>query len=101
MNTEHNNQIDDKALQSIFPVWQHMKVKYPAVIVLVSSGERYFAFGSDAATVCTLIEIKTIENSTYPNYCSVPRYLADKLLQKMVKAGRSIAFCDPLSASKK
>ncbi|TKK64857.1 hypothetical protein FC093_21630 [Ilyomonas limi] len=101
MNTNNSIKTEEKALQPTFQVWQHMKVKFPDVIVLVRKDDHYYTFGNDAEIVSTLMKIKIAENSTAKPYCNVPYYNTDKLLRDIIKGGCRIALCDPLSAFKK
>ena len=83
-------------LNDIYQTWFKLKTRYTDAIVLLRSGDNYFAFEEDAGVITGVMQEPLPLWKERP-LCILPYYKADTLLSKIVKAGYRAALCEPLS----
>ncbi len=83
--------------------YQSIKIKYPDAILLFRIGDFYETFNEDAKIVVKHLGIvltETTDNLYVKANASLPFHSVDVALQKLVKAGFTVAICDQLEDPK-
>ena len=90
-------------MTAVMKQYTAIKAKYPNAILLFRVGDYYEAFNEDAKIVALHLG-NTLTFAEHQigvkEMASIPHYALDTALQKLVKAGYSVAVCDQLEEPK-
>lgn len=83
--------------------YEQLKDKYPDVLLLISSGRYYEAYGEDAKIIADLlsIPITTVQGKTSVYVSGFTIQNLDQFLPQLIRAGHRVAICDRLEEPKK
>ena len=84
-------------LNDIYQCWYKLKTRYSDALVLVRSGDNYFAFEQDAVVIVGLMQREPLPLWKDREVCILPYHYIDESLGKVVKEGYRAAICEPMS----
>ena len=88
----------DDAVSEISPIidqYRAAKEKHPHMMVLFRTGDRFKLFDQDAEIAHELLGL-TLTTGGQPIQASFPHHQLETQLNKLLKAGRRVAICDPI-----
>ena len=83
-------------LNDIYQTWYKLKTRYSDAIVLLRSGDNYFAFEDDADVARAVMQMEPLPLWKERQMCILPYHSTDEFLNKIVKKGYRAAICEPL-----
>ena len=95
-NPHEEDRIETDTLSASVRQYKDLKAKHPDALFLFREDDFYTAYSEDAECISDILGI-VVTKKGRRNTASFPNSALDTYLPRLVRAGKRIAICDPLS----